>query len=45
MQKVHGGFNWDDVFVCRHNVGTAGNDRLRSQRKLRGIQDLFMATR
>src|SRR5258708_6938868 len=38
-------FDWNDVFVRGHGVGTAGEDRLRSRRKLRAIQDLFVGTR
>src|SRR5258708_2944872 len=38
--KSHVRFDWDDVFVRGQGVGTAGEDRLRSQRKLWAIQDL-----
>src|SRR6266446_6297980 len=41
IQKVVFCFDWND-FIHRHGVGTAGKDRLRSRRKLRTIQDLFL---
>src|SRR5580700_8888642 len=37
-------FDRSDVFVRGQVVGTAGEDRLRSQHKLRAIQDLFVGT-
>ena len=45
MQKSRIRFDWDDVVVRRQVVGTAGEDRLRSQRKLRAIQDLLVGAR
>src|SRR6202008_2754877 len=35
-------FSGNDGFVRKRGVGTAGEDRLRSRRQLRPIQDLFV---
>src|SRR5260370_19437436 len=42
--KNRGRFDGNDVFARRQVVSTAGEDRLRSQRKLRAIQDLLVGT-